>query len=378
MTDDGMTGGAELPEAVPGFPDFGHISLQGLPNTRDLGGLPTADGRRIARRRLIRSGALHHATSVDLEQLRTMHDMERVVDFRTDAERQADPDPKQKLPGIVFYDLPVFQESAIGITHEGGLAGDVKALERFRGKPFEAVRQLYPECLLGEEGMQAYSDFLRVLLGARAGADVKALERFRGKPFEAVRQLYPECLLGEEGMQAYSDFLRVLLGARAGATLWHCTEGKDRAGLAAILVEYALGVPPEHIRADYLATNRFVRTWAEKMLDHLAQHHLLEGVDADIDAIFYAQMEYYDAAFDAVRKEFGSVDNYLHDGLDFGPDLLEGVDADIDAIFYAQMEYYDAAFDAVRKEFGSVDNYLHDGLDFGPDAVIELRERYLE
>ena len=275
MANDGMTGGAELPEAVPGFPDFGHISLQGLPITRDLGGLPTADGRRIARRRLIRSGALHHATSVDLEQLRTMHDMERVVDFRTDAERQADPDPKQKLPGIVFYDLPVFQESAIGITHEGGLAGDVKALERFRGKPFEAVRQLYPECLLGEEGMQAYG-----------------------------------------------DFLRVLLGARAGATLWHCTEGKDRAGLAAILVEYALGVSPEHIRADYLATNRFVRTWAEKMLDHLAQHHLLEGVDADIDAIFYAQMEYYDAAFDAVRKEFGSVDNYLHDGLDFGPDAV--------------------------------------------------------
>ena len=88
-------------------------------------------------------------------------------------------------------------------------------------------------------------------------------------------------------------------------------------------MEYALGVPEEAIRADYLATNLFVRTWAEKMLDALARHHVLEGADADVDALFYAQREYYDTAFDAVRKEFGSMDNYLHDGLGFGPDAVE-------------------------------------------------------
>lgn len=275
MADNDLTGGAELPQPVPGFPDFGHVTLQGLPNTRDLGGLPAADGRRIARRRLIRSGALHHATETDLRQLESMHGMERVVDFRTDAERQKEPDPKDKLAGVVFYDLPVFQEGALGITHEGDLA-----------------------------------------------EDARALRKFGGNPFEMIRQLYPECLLGEAGMRAYGSFFQVLLGAQAGATLWHCTEGKDRAGLGAILVEYALGVPPEAIRADYLATNLFVRTWAEKMLDALARHHVLEGADADVDALFYAQMEYYETAFDAVRKEFGSVEGYLRDGLGVGPDAM--------------------------------------------------------
>ena len=275
MTDDGLEGGAELPQAIPGFPDFGHISLQGLPNTRDLGGMPTADGRRIARRRLLRSGALHHATDVDLRQLESMHGLERVVDFRTDLERQNDPDPKDRLSGVVFYDLPVLGEEAVGITHGGGLA-----------------------------------------------QDAKALRRFNGDPFEMIRQLYPQCLLGEEGMRAYGDFFQMLLGAGAGATLWHCTEGKDRAGLGAVLVEYALGVPDKAIRADYLATNLFVRTWAEKALDALARHHVLEGADADVDALFYAREAYYDTAFDAVRKEFGSVEGYLRDGLGIGLDAM--------------------------------------------------------
>ena len=275
MAESDLAGGAETPRAVPGFPDFGHVSLQGLPNTRDLGGMPAADGKRIARRRLVRSGALHHATDTDLRQLESMHDVERVVDFRTDMERQKEPDPKGKMAGVVFHDFPVLEEGAVGITHEGDVA-----------------------------------------------QDVRALRRFNGKPFEMIRQLYPECLLGERGMGAYRDFLQVLLGATSGATLWHCTEGKDRAGLGSILVEYALGVPEEAIRADYLATNLFVRTWAEKMLDALARHHVLEGADADVDALFYAQREYYDTAFDAVRKEFGSMGNYLRDGLGFGPDAV--------------------------------------------------------
>ena len=32
----------ELPGAIPGFSDFGHIPFEGLRNTRDLGGLPEA------------------------------------------------------------------------------------------------------------------------------------------------------------------------------------------------------------------------------------------------------------------------------------------------------------------------------------------------
>ena len=40
----------------------GRIELEGLPNTRDIGGIPAADGRYVKHARLIRSGALERAT----------------------------------------------------------------------------------------------------------------------------------------------------------------------------------------------------------------------------------------------------------------------------------------------------------------------------
>ena len=44
-------------EGYEGVED-GHIELEGLANTRDLGGKPTLDGRFVARGRLVRSGEL--------------------------------------------------------------------------------------------------------------------------------------------------------------------------------------------------------------------------------------------------------------------------------------------------------------------------------
>ena len=42
---------------------------------------------------------------------------------------------------------------------------------------------------------------------------------------------------------------------KEGSTLWHCSLGKDRAGMAAVIVEKILGVSDEDILADYMETN---------------------------------------------------------------------------------------------------------------------------
>ena len=267
-------GEALAPEEIPGFAAFGHIACKGLPNTRDLGGMPAAGGRHIKDGRLLRSGALHHATNEDLRLLEDAHGLARVVDLRTDLERTHDPDPKDRMrSGTVFYDLPVFEVQALGITREAGVAGDIK---------------LFAE--------------------------------YNGGPHKAVEAIYPEALLGEDGIRAYGDLLRLLLEADEGATLWHCTEGKDRAGLAAVLVETALGVPEAYVRADYLATNLFVRNRAERTLDALARHRVARDLDADVDALFYAYPAYLDAAFAAVQKQCGSLEAYLSEALGFSAD----------------------------------------------------------
>lgn len=263
----------EVPQDIPGFSEFGHIPFEGLHNTRDLGGLPAADGRRIRPARLLRSGDLHHATESDVARLLADYRLEAVVDFRTNLERQKDPDPHDRMDGVVFYDLPVLSMEAVGVTHGGNVAQDLKAL---------------------------------------AGVDVH----------EMVREVYRKALLAPEGQEAYRSFLRVLLEAEdGGAVLWHCTEGKDRAGLAAVIAERALGVAEADARADYLATNLFARNRAEKVLDDLAEKFPpLRSLDGDIDSVFCAYPDYYDAGMEAVQKEYGTFDAYLNEALDFGPE----------------------------------------------------------
>lgn len=261
------------PKPIAGFPDFGYFKLQGVMNSRDLGGLPTQDGRRIKKRKLLRSADLHDATAEDISQLINMHDMECIIDFRSDAEVEAEPDPMPLLHGIEYKHTPALPGSAIVSIAKGHIAGDAKIAKEFTGHPFEVITNLYTKAILGEIGMNAYKDFLHTLL-------------------------------------QNTD----------GATLWHCTQGKDRTGIAAILVEYCLGVSMEDINRDYLATNLFVKGWIEKVSKLLKDKPFARGIDADLEAYAYASQCYFDTTLKVIDSTFGSMDNYLEKILDFDPE----------------------------------------------------------
>lgn len=78
-------------------------------NMRDLGGLRTADGRKIKPQMLIRSAHLAQAEERDTEHI------SEVIDLRTPAERQESPD---RTYGCEYTPLPVFEEINAGISHE--------------------------------------------------------------------------------------------------------------------------------------------------------------------------------------------------------------------------------------------------------------------
>ncbi len=261
------------PKPIEGFPEFGYFKLQGVLNSRDLGGLPAYKGRTIKKRKLLRSGDLHDATSQDVSQLINMHDMECIIDFRSNAEVEAEPDPMPLLHGVEYKHLPVLPANSIVALAKGRVTGDARLAKEFAGHPYEVITGLYTKAILGEIGMKAYA-----------------------------------------------EFLHTLLHNTKGAVLWHCTQGKDRTGIAAILVEYCLGVSIEDIRRDYLATNLYVKGWMERVSKLLKGKPFAKGIDADLDAYAYANPCYFDAAFKVINATFGSIDNYLTNILDFGPD----------------------------------------------------------
>jgi protein-tyrosine phosphatase len=96
----------------------------------------------------------------------------------------------------------------------------------------------------------------------------------------------------------------------------HCTAGKDRTGFACALILHTLGVADDVIAEDYLLTNRFYRrnpSVSSDLSDEVRQ------VLGTVQASFLA------AAFETINAGYGSLDNYLRDGLGIGAAEREGL-----------------------------------------------------
>lgn len=267
----------EMPQPVQGFPDFGQIPLAGVSNARDLGGLMTADGRRVRRHRLLRSADLNGATALDVKMLCEDYELRHIFDLRTKVEIRNAEDPILRMPGVSYQFIPALGRDEVAVPDPDDIPADLHALGGFMADA--------PDYMKG---------------------------------------LYRECLLGDDGQRAYKRLLHDLLDAPEGATLWHCTQGKDRTGLAAMLVEHALGVSERDILQDYLATNLFMDGWLSRLQQFLESLHVARALDVDLEAYVYAFRENLDAALGAVRDEYGTLDAYLDQALGFGePEKVE-------------------------------------------------------
>lgn len=101
----------------------------------------------------------------------------------------------------------------------------------------------------------------------------------------------------------FAEFFSHLL-ASGEPTVFHCTAGKDRTGLAAALLLHALGATQDEILTDYLLTNQRLR----------APSGL--AMPAEIVAVLWGvQPSFLEAAFEVVRADHGGLDAYLERSL---------------------------------------------------------------
>ncbi|TDC57389.1 protein-tyrosine-phosphatase, partial [Actinomadura sp. GC306] len=87
------------------------INLNGAVNARDLGGLPTTDGRTTRRARILRSDNLQHLTVADVRLLLDDYGLKNIIDLRSNAEvRLEGPGPLTRVPSITLHQLSLFPE----------------------------------------------------------------------------------------------------------------------------------------------------------------------------------------------------------------------------------------------------------------------------
>ena len=140
--------------------------------------------------------------------------------------------------GVRFADAPVLSASTFGVTREGGM-------------------------------MQA----------------LKMLRTVQKNPASIMEEVYERMMLDEQSQRGFAQFFDDVLAAEDGSVLWHCTIGKDRAGLAAALLLHALGVKREAVEQDYLATNKYVQSETQNIMDALSSFGLGDKLDKSIHVI---------------------------------------------------------------------------------------------
>lgn len=130
-----------------------------------------------------------------------------------------------------------------------------------------------------------------------------------------VAKMYDGILLTDRAKHGYSQFFRILLNQEDGAVLWHCSAGKDRAGLASTLLLYALGTDEETIVADYMLSSESYQEKAQFMAAFATANNLDEEASRDAVAMVSVFPEYLNRAVNAIKDKYGSIHSYLNNAL---------------------------------------------------------------
>ncbi|GGL13467.1 tyrosine-protein phosphatase [Streptomyces flaveus] len=246
--------------------------LAGVRNFRDVGGLPTEDGRRVAPGRLFRSGHLAHATEEDAAFLASLG-LHTIFDFRNEADKKLEGEDVE-LPGVRNVNLPLTDPA--------------------HGAEFWTMVR------------DGDLDQLRSIL-----ADGKAANRMIESYRSIIKERTPE----------HSRVLHAMAEDSAPA-LMHCAAGKDRAGLSIAITLLALGVEREAIVADYLKSNAPHRRYKVRRSSSASSAYSPEVMEL-LSPLFDARAEYLAAAFKTIEETWGGVDTYLEQGLRVTPETRE-------------------------------------------------------
>ena len=249
------------------------IPVQGIVNARDLGGYVMQDGRRLRDGLLLRSAHLAEATDADLQFLSQLPTA-TVIDMRKEDEKKGKVD--REIPGAKYVPL------LIDATGNAAAGMSEKEKKKFTGhKKFEVKKIIIPAA-------------------------------FNEKAREVAREMYPILLFKPESQEKFAAFFRHVLATEHGAVLYHCSQGKDRTGIASALLLAALGADRETIVADFDATNMVYEADVKK---YTRLVRLLGGKDeavAVVKAFLGCNTDNFIQALDRIEREYGSLDAYLH------------------------------------------------------------------
>lgn len=213
------------------------LEVEGSFNVRDLGGYPTQNGLLIKSGRFLRAGALHSLTAAGRQTLLDTG-VNCIIDLRSGMERETKPDTLEKDDAFAWYHVPMLDY--INSSVASGRLEDFPA----------SMAEMY--------------------IGLLDNA---------GNSFARIFELFAD--------PRYSGFL------------FHCTAGKDRTGMTAMLLLSLAGVPEEIIVEDYSLSERLVPQVSTPGNFQVPAYFLTSHPDTMREALRH------------LKNRYGTADDYL-------------------------------------------------------------------
>jgi protein-tyrosine phosphatase len=248
---------------IPGYDELTAdrcVSVNGISNMRDLGGLPRHDGGTVPRGRFYRADNLANLAPEGVAAVLRLG-VRTVIDLRQDEAARKVPNPLRRLPAVAYHQVD----------------------------------------MIGDQNSFA-SDVLDV---AWRDADVDS--RYAALPLFSHLRDY--CRWLDERQPQLCTILRLL--ARPGATpvVYHCEAGKDRTGVISALLLLLAEVPDLAIAADYTHTAR--NNFRRLELLHASGQQPLSVRDEAEYAARFCPVELMPILLFWLRSRYGDIAGYL-------------------------------------------------------------------
>ncbi|EOL48991.1 tyrosine-protein phosphatase [Enterococcus caccae] len=229
-----------------------------ITNFRDIGGIKNKDGKHIKKDVFLRSGELSKLTKEDEQRLETTYRLGKIIDLRSEAEVEERPD--MSVPKTEYIHIDILED----IQDEGA----------------------------------SISDFVKI------GSPEKSASY--------MEKLYADIALNNTAQKGYNKFFEEILALqKQESILFHCFAGKDRTGIAALLVLETLDVPREAIYKDYLLTNELRKKENAEILEQARKAELEEQNLEALHVALNVDSRYLDNFYQTVEAQYGDVSTYL-------------------------------------------------------------------
>ena len=222
---------------------------------RDFGGIKNKEGKIIKKNYLLRSANLSKINSRTLQRLEKYH-LYKIIDLRTSEEISEK--PNKIIAEAQYIHIPIFNEKTIGITRE---------------------------------------------------KDIGIKEMLHALP--DLAGLYRNMVTDEYSVAQLKQIIHEIIDSDGYPILFHCSAGKDRTGIVALLLLSILDVSEDEIMKDYLYDSK------KHKLKSLGLYLTLIFMTRDkelasrVRKYYLVDEKYIRSAMQAINEKYGSMDAFI-------------------------------------------------------------------